>query len=313
VCRGRAALSAGWVAGSTRARLLLTRRLGVERAGLVAASGSLAEGLAMLPGTRFAAAATAGDPESAQRLVASCLLLDLRLLAGWSPAGAGEPIRSFAGWFEMVNVEDRLAYLTGADMVAPHVLGSLLSAWPQAVRAGSAGELRAALRGSAWGDPGGDSPQAIHLGLRVGWARRVARAVPEARSWAAGALALLVARERFLIARPADELLALRPRELGSGWAQARTLAEFAAAIPARASWPLAGATEPQELWRLEAGWWRQVSADAEALVRGSREGRAVIVGVVALLAADAVRTSAALAAAAGSSAAAREAFDALV
>ena len=191
--------------------------------------------------------------------MAACLLLELRLLAGWSPAGAGEPIRSFAGWFELVNVEDRLAYLTGADLVAPHMLGSLVAAWPQAARAQSAGELREALRGSAWGDPGGESPQAIHLGLRIGWARRVSHAAPEARSWFGGR-AGAPDRARAIPDRPRRRTSCSRcgRASSGSSWAPARTLAEFAAAIPARASWPLQGATEPQELWRLEAAWWRR-------------------------------------------------------
>ncbi len=307
-------MSAGWVAGSTRARLLLTRRVGVERVRRMAGAGSFADGAAMLAGTRFSAAA-AGDTglDAAQRLVAARLLLELRLLAGWLPAGAGELIRSLAGWFELVNVEDRLAYLTGAPLTDPLPLGSLISVWPQAVRAQSASELRVALRHSAWGDPGGESAPAIHLGLRLAWARRVARTVPEAGSWVAGALALLLARELFISGRPAGDIAGLAPRQLGSNWAGAHTLGEFTAAIPARAAWPLVGVTDPHELWRCEAGWWRRVGADAESLARAAPEGRGVIVGVVALLAADAVRTSAALAAAAQSSPIAREAFDALV
>jgi hypothetical protein len=306
-------MTAGWVAGSTRARLLLTGRVGAERARRVAVASSLAEGAALLAGTRFSAAATSSELGAAQRLVAARLLLEMRLLAGWLPAGAGELIRSLAAWFELVNIEDRLAYLAGADLIDPLPLGSLVSAWPQAVRAQSAGELRTALRRSAWGDPGGESAQAIHLGLRLAWARRVARAAPETVAWVAGALALLVARERFISGRPAADHVGPLPRQLGSTWDEARTLEQFVAAIPARAAWPLAGATEPHELWRCEAGWWRRVIADAESFVRASREGRAVIVGVVALLAADAVRTSAALAVAARSSPVALEAFDALV
>jgi len=131
--------------------------------------------------------------------------------------------------------------------------------------------------------------------------------------WVAGAVALLLARERFISGRSADDLPGRWASEVGSFWGEARTLEEFVMAIPTRAAWPLAGVTDPRELWRVEAGWWRWVSIDADALVRGSREGRAVIVAVVALLAADAVRTSAALAVAAQPSAVAREAFDALV
>jgi hypothetical protein len=306
-------VSAGWVAGSTRARLLLTRRVGVERTRRIAGADSLADGAAMLAGTRFSAAAASTDIAAAERLVTSRLLLELRLLAGWLPAGAGELIRALAGWFELVNLEDRLAYLNGSDLIDPLALGSLVSAWPQAQAAQSAGELRAALRRSAWGDPGGESAQAIHLGLRIAWANRIRRAAPEAGLWVAGALALLLARERFISNRPADDIVTHDPGELGSNWKATRTLEEFVAAIPSRASWPLEGMGDPGELWRSEAGWWRRVSADAESYVRASREGRAVIIGAVALLAADAVRTSAALEAAAQSSPTARDAFDALI
>ncbi len=305
-------MSAGWVAGSTRARLLLTRRVGGERARAAAAAGSLAEAARALVGTRFAAVADASDLEAAQRAVAATLLLETRILAGWLPAAAGEPVRALAAWFELRNIEERVVYLSGRPLTEPFALGALGSAWPEASRAQSIGELRAALARSVWGDPGGVAAADVHLGLRLAWARRVSASAPEAATWAAAALALIVARERFLSGRRAEELDRRRLTGLGDDWLRAATVADVSRLLPARAAWALTGVDHPDQLWRCEAAWWRRVSADAERLVHGAREGRPVVVGALALLAADAVRTSAALAVAARDTPAAREAFDAL-
>jgi hypothetical protein len=303
-------VSVGWVAGSTRARLLLENRVGRETTHRMARATGLGAAAEMLAGGRLAGAATERTLEAAQRAVADQLVLELRLLAGWLPAGAGGLIRTLAGWFEIVNIEDRLAYLLGADLRTPLHLGALASAWPGAEASETPGDLRAALRSSAWGDPGEDTPEAIHLGMRVAWARRVIRAAPEARAWAGAALALLLARERFLANTRWDALRLGTLPELGGGWVQAATLADFTSALPARVAFPLAGIDQPEDLWRGELRWWRWVEADAEALVRRSREGRAVVVGAVALLAADAVRAAAALASATTANAAAVGAFD---
>lgn len=305
-------MKAGWVAGSTRARLLLTRRAGPERTRAAAGAGSLAAAADRFAGTRFDAVADVSDLETAQRAVAATLLLETRILAGWLPAAAGEEIRALAAWFELRNIEDRLAYLSGQPLTEPFALGSLGSAWPEAYRAQSVGELRSALARSVWGDPGGDTAADIHLGLRLAWTGRVARTIPEAGSWAAGALALIVARERFLSDRRPEELDDRRTAGLGREWRRAATIADIARLLPARAAWALAGVSDPEQLWLCEAAWWRRVCGDAEALVHGAQEGRAVVVGAVALLAADAVRTSAALAAADQGTPTAREAFDAL-
>ena len=76
-------MSAGWVAGSARARLLLTRRLGDTEVRRIAEAGSLEAAAQMLAGTRFAPVAATTDLESADRAVATCLLVELRLLSGW--------------------------------------------------------------------------------------------------------------------------------------------------------------------------------------------------------------------------------------
>ena len=307
-------MTAAWVAGSTRARLLVGRRLGVDNARALAESGSLSNAAAALAGTRFARAAGAvSNLEEAQRAVADCLLLELRLLTGWLPVGAGELVRSLAAWFELVNIEDRLTYLLGGELRTPSTLGALGSAWPRVAVAETPAELREALRASAWGDTRGERADMIHFALRLAWARRVYASAPEARAWVAGAVAILLARELFVSGRPIEPGRSPLLRDLGPSWSKKRTLAEFTQALPPRAAWSLAGLTEPQELWRAETGWWRRVAGDAEFLVRGSREGQAVVVGCVALLALDAMQVSAALALAARPTAPGREAFGALL
>jgi hypothetical protein len=290
-------MSLGWVAGSAKARLLLGRRLGAGPALALARSGSADAALAGLAASHYGRHQDVGpDVAAAQRAVAAATLLDLRVLAGWLPPGGVGVVRALAGWFELVNVEDRLAYLLGHEPEHPFELGSLGLAWSSVAQAQTPGELRDALAASAWGDPGSEDPADVHLALRIAWARRVHAEVPEARAWAAGALALLAARELFLHGRSASESAGAL---LGGGWERAVTLPELARTLPGEAAWAVDGIAEPEELWRAEARWWARVEADAEAMVRGHREGREAVVGAVALLALDARRASAALAGAA--------------
>ena len=304
-------MSAGWVAGSVRARLLLERRLGAEGARAVASCRSLEAALARLAGTAYARAAAGDGLEGAQRAVAAVTLLELRILAGWLPRSAAEVVRTLAAWYELANVEDRLVYLLGGGLHPPFELGALAVAWPRAARAQTPAELRDVLRSSVWGDPGGDRPEEIQLFLRLSWARRVLAAAPEAEQWALAAAALLLTRQVLLGgAAPAG----WSTPALGTGWRAASSLDDVRAALPAGVGWPLAGLDSVDELWRAEAGWWRVVEREAEPLARGPREGRGVVVGTAALLGLDAVRVAAALGAAArGGGGAGREAFDALL
>ncbi|MGZ4400294.1 MAG: hypothetical protein ACXVYM_05430 [Gaiellaceae bacterium] len=306
-------MSVAWVAGSTRARLLLERRIGSEAARSVAAQDTLERALARLAGTAYADAAPAPTLETAQRAVAAAFLLELRLLLGWLPRGGSELVRSLGAWFELVNVEDRLAYLHGGPLLPAFELGALASAWPHAAGAASTGELRESLRASAWADPGADDDSTIHLRLRLAWARRIQAHVPEARAWVGGALALFVARALVGGGRSVRDAKSSALRDLGDEWRQAETLEELAHALPPRANWVLAATSDASRLWQLEATWWQRVGRDAEALAHATREGRAVVVGAVALLALDAIRTAAALAAAAVPSDKAREVVDALL
>jgi hypothetical protein len=305
-------VSIGWVAASVRARLLLRRRIGRERASHLARTSSLRDALLGLTGTAYGREL---DPalglEAAQRTVAAATLLHLRLLSGWLPPGRAEFLRALAAWFELVNVEDRLAYLHGAELRAPFDLGGLASAWPKASHAVSPLELREALAASAWGDPGGERPEEIHLGLRASWALRVLADVPELGHLVAGALALLLGRELFVTGRPVELLLGRHVSAVGSGWEHARTFAELHAALPPRAAWVLEGVEGPEGLWRAEVAWWARAERDGEELVRRSREGRASVAGAVLLLAVDAWRTASALTAAAAGGAEVEEALHA--
>jgi hypothetical protein len=271
-------MSLAWVAGSVRASLLASRRLGPAGARALAQRDSLETALAALAESPYGRdVASATTLEEAQRAVAATLLWNLRVLAGWLPPAGAELLRVMAAWFEIANVQDRLAYLGGAPFVTPFTLGGLATAWPALASTGSLGAVRAVLAGSHWGDPGSSEPVAIVDGMRNAWARRVAAVMPEAAGWARSAAALLTART----ARPAGkELVALE--------------------IDA-----------PEDLWQAEARWWSRVEREAARLAAARRQGSPTVVGVVGLLAADAWRVRAALAAAALGPGG-REAFDAV-
>lgn len=288
-------LSAGWVAVSVRARNMLVRRLGREHARSLAASPSLETALARLAGTAYGREVQPGmDLAAAQRAIAAATLWHLRVLAGWAPPRAAEPVRALAAWFELANIEDRLDYVAGATPPPPFALGAMATVWPNLAGAQSAAEIRVALAGSPWGDPGEDVSM-IRLHLRLAWASRVIASVEEAADWAAGAIALLLARELVLADRPPGDLAEARPPGVGTRWVEATSVDGLRARLPRSASWPLRGVEEPADLWRAEAAWWRGVEEDAEGMARDPHMGRGGVVGCVALLCVDAWRTGAAL------------------
>jgi hypothetical protein len=289
-------VKAGWVAGSTRARLLLGRCVGVDAARLVAAAGSLEAGAARLAATPYGRQLeAAAGLERAQRQVLGTALWHLRILAGWLPPRGAELVRSVAAWYEIANVEDRLAELGGRSVPPPFELGSLAVAWSRVAQARSPGELRAALAGSVWGDPGGDAPEEVHTGLRLAWARRVLGEVPEAARWVGGAVGLAVARELFLAGRQVADLRPRRPPAIGSSWVAAATLSDFVAALPEAAAWPFAGVQTPSDLWHAEVVWRRGVERDGWTMVRRLHAGPAAVVGASVLMLLDAQRVAAAL------------------
>ena len=285
-----------WTAGVTRARLLLSRRIGPELAQTVAGSRSLADGLAALAGSAYGERVRAGqDLTTAERGVADTLLWHLRILAGWLPAAGAALVRALAGWFEVANIDARLAALAGDGREpAPFVLGTLATAWGAAEQARTIEEVADAISDSAWALPRARSSSELAIGLRVAWARRVAESAPEAADWVAGAGALLAARE-LLVTHSSEHAEQLRrfpgvdDRALSLG-----TLAAFRDAVGARAGWSLATIAEPDELWRAELEWWDRVAADSRVLLRRS-DDEAVVLAAVALLAVDAQQTARAL------------------
>lgn len=296
MCTAQRPLNPGWVAGSVRTRHMLARRLGRDAARSLAASPSLEQALGVLSGSAYGRSVQAGmDLASAQRAVAETTLWHVRVLAGWMPPRAIDLLRTLGGWFELANIEDRLNYLGGGPLKAPFALGGLAVAGDRPARAATFAELRAALTGSPWGDPGGDDPATVRLALRLAWARRTLATVPEAREWALGAVALLLARELLLAGRSPEQLAALRPPIPGSTWMGSQNVEALRRAFPPECGWPLAGLAEPDALWLGEAAWWRRVEQSAERLARATRLGRATVIGAIALLGVDASRVAAAL------------------
>jgi hypothetical protein len=290
-------MSARWVAGSVRAKALVRRRLGAESTRRLAACGSLGDALRLLAATPYGTNIRREQSlAAAQREVAGTLLWDLRVLAGWLPRDGVRLLRTLGAWFELANVDELLQSIAGRPAEAEFRLGALATAWSRLRQAASTSELRAALAASAWQDPGRDTAQAVRLGLRARWAERVAELGDPARTWAAGAAALLVAGERFAADRAADPaVMGGALRLLGPAAGRAVTLDELTASLPPPARWVLTGVTSPAGLWRAEAALMSRVEQDGLRLLRAPGVGREVVLGAVAVMACDAWRTRAAL------------------
>ena len=174
-------MSAAWVAGSVRGgscRAVVSAggpALDLARAG-TPGEALAPRGVSVRTGCRT----PAEDVAAAQRAIAETLLLHLRLLAGWLPPAGVGAVRALAGWFELVNVEDRLCLPPGARARALVRAGQPLRVLALASRAQTPGDLRAALAASSWGDPGSEEPEDVHVSLRAAWARRVLAEAPEA-------------------------------------------------------------------------------------------------------------------------------------
>jgi hypothetical protein len=289
-------MSAGWVAGSVRARGLVRRRMGAEATRRLAACPSLSDALQLLAATGYGANIGRGqDLAAAQHEVADTLLWDLRVLAGWLPSDGVRLLRTLGAWFELANVDELLQSIAGRPAGAEFRLGMLATAWPRLRQAATSAELRAALAASAWQDPG-ETTRAVRLGLRARWAEQVAALGDPALTWAAGAAALLVAGERFAAGRDVDPaVMGGAFGLLGAAAGQAATLGELAAGLPPQARWVLAGITSPDGLWRAEAALMSRVERDGLRLLRTSSLDRNVVLGAVAVMACDAWRVRAAL------------------
>lgn len=298
-------MTAGWVAGSVRARVLAGRRIGADDGLRMAACGSLADALAMLDATAYRIAPdrvprTSQDAQralaAAERVIGEALLWDLRVLAGWLPRGGSAMMRVLAGWFEIANVSERLRELEDRRPGEYFELGALATAWPQLRRSQNVAGLRRTLARSAWRDPGAESPAAIEVGMRARWAQRVAALGEPARTWAAAAMALLVANERFRADRPDSPLVrSVASALLGRKAAGTSTVDELADQLPRDLSWVFDAGTTAAGLWRNEAAWWSRVERDGLGLLAHLEFDRKPVMGATVVLAADARRVWSAL------------------
>ncbi len=285
-----------WVAGSVRGRLLADRRLGRNGARELAASPSLQAAVRTLEAGPYGHEVKDGMTlAEAQRAAEATALWHIRVLAGWLPPRGGDLMRLLAGWWEVQNVDDLLATLTGVERLEPLDLGSLATAWNQIRVCETVGQVREVLAASPWGDPGGDSPARVGMGLRLSWARRVAEQAEDAAYWAAGLSALVVARDMFTGERLllVDDVPSIR--ELGVSWHEADSVTGLETRIPRSASWVLKGASDTSDLWRAEARWWSRIESDSLAVLAAFRPGPQMAVAVFGLLWVDAWRVQAAL------------------
>lgn len=308
-------MRAEWIAGTVRGRLLLAHRLGEDPARRLAAQTSFAEARRLLLASPYGRdLGGIQDLALAQRGVAATSLWQLRILAGWLPPDGSVLLRALAAWYELVNIEHHIAWIaTGANPPLPFELGGLATAWPRIAPTHDLAEVRSILAASPWGKPASEESVGLHLALRAGWARRIIDFAPEARGWAEAAVAQYVARE-LLLDKDKDPggLLALPGVRVS--WLSASSVPELAARLPARIRWALRDVTRPEELWHAELAWWQRIEEEAEALMRRPLGSPALVIGIVALLAADAQRAARALAIAAlGGAERTRERADAAV
>jgi hypothetical protein len=131
--------------------------------------------------------------------------------------------------------------------------------------------------------------------MRAALADRVIAAVPPASAWAEGSIALLVARHRMRREALPARAGVSAARVLGVGALDAASLPDLIETVPLAARWALEGITGLDDLWLAEARWWARVERDALDYLRRATPGPEPVIGVVALLAADAWRVRAAL------------------
>lgn len=313
-------MSGSWVAGTTRAKALASRRLGSAAARDLAAEPSFGAAIETLAMSPYGRAVRSGQSlEEAQQAVAETLLWNLRVLAGWLPGPGVEVLRVLSGWFEIANVDQQIHAFEEGVQGSFFALGGLSTAWPRLAEAADLHSVREVLATSRWGDPQEAVPRVIRMRMLSIWAASVyALKVPVARSWAMGAAAIQVARLVFLQQQtiPDSALVQLAFVLPGIDRTTKGDLPSFVSTLPAQSRALFDAAASGADplavaLWRAEAHWWRVLERESLALLRTSAFGAESIVGAVGLLAADAWRVRAALGSAAHGTRG-REIFDAL-
>jgi hypothetical protein len=297
-------MSAPWVAADVRAVAMSRRRLGGTGVRAIAGSGSLADALTRLAASPYAREiSSAQNLAGAQRSVAAAMLWNVRVLAGWAPPAGVAMLRIAVAWFEIVNIEARLGHSETGTLAETSEadtrsfdLGGLATSWRQLAEVSTATEMRERLETTPWGKVDGDSPREIGLVLRSRLIERAWTGIPGAGPWAAGMAALITAREQLLWRRQLPQQVRRTcARILGEPALDAQSLPALRERLPATAQWVLAGVKAPEELWLAESQWWSRVERDGYALLRRAAFGPEPVIGAVAVMAADAWRTRAAL------------------
>ena len=173
-------MSGEWIDGDVRARALAAADVS-DIADRVAATPDLESACALLGPTKWGhRIGEAATVEAAQRMIFEALLWQMRILAGWLPSEGVEAVRCCVLWFEIRNIEDRLAYFGGAPAEAPYELGRLGIISKRLAGTSNGADIRRLMAASAWGDADGAMSMRSGSGLRRVWHResasRVARA-----------------------------------------------------------------------------------------------------------------------------------------
>ena len=279
-------MTVGWIAASMRGRAVLRAGPGFETARAIAAAPTWDAARELLSHTVAGPQLSPGADRTQARWAASAATMwQLRVLAGWVPSASARVVRAAAGPFEIANIEGHLAMLEGGAGADPLALGSLGAAWPRLATTPSPGALRESLRRSVWGDPGGTDRISVAVGLRVAWLRRVRHLDPGTRSWATGALAVLVARERFTFDREISPVTARQIDTcLGRRWQRAGTLVDLVDVLPALARWPLVDIDAPTDVWHAERAVTARIASESRDRIERGRGDRITTVSILALL-----------------------------
>lgn len=284
-------MSAGWVGATVRARALLDRRVGADTARELAGQPTLGAAVARLADTAYRRfLPDDADPGRAERAVEAAALWNVRVLAGWLPARGTAALRVLVADFEIRNIVDRLRAFAGEPVPAPFQLGAVATAWRHASAAASVRELRRALAASPWGECGTDDPADLVDVLRLSAATRLAQLHPATRPWGAAAVAIEVARRRFLTPRPLAPGTGTRARPLlGAAALDAEDWDAYTAQLHrVTAGWVLDGIDDPRRLWVAQERWWIRVERDAGLLASSSGFDIGPSLGCAVLLLADA-------------------------
>ena len=231
----------------------------------------------------------------AQRAGVATVVWNVRVLAGWLPRDGVVMLRALLGTVEAANVERSPAAPSRWARAGALCLGGLATAWPRLAATTGLVDLRQVLATSPWGDPGGDTPREIAVTMRLALADRIMSEVPRAGAWAAGAAALLLAREIVDDNHAWSERTRLAASRVVGSAAASASLRELSDALPPAARWALADVDDVSGLWQAEARWWARIERDGAALCRHTGAGPDVLVGAVAMMAVDAWRVRAAL------------------